>query len=151
MAIYDSFSTEENFNEPPIELGKVLLFPKIDNNGEPIIVFKSDDQKFYYLKSGTSYIPHVDENGNLSWSNNDGKENPQPVNIRGEKGGIFTPTIDEDCNLSWSNDAGLENPQSVNLKPIAGKDFFTEEDKQEIVQQVRDSFTDTSTYSKEVF
>lgn len=35
---------------------------------------------------GILYIPSVDANGNLSWTNNAGKANPAPVNIKGPKG-----------------------------------------------------------------
>lgn len=37
-------------------------------------------------QDGTTFIPHVDDNGLLSWTNNGGMENPNPVNIRGPKG-----------------------------------------------------------------
>ena len=36
--------------------------------------------------TGTTYTPHVDTNGNLTWTNDGGKENPQAQNIRGPKG-----------------------------------------------------------------
>jgi hypothetical protein len=32
--------------------------------------------------AGATFIPHVDENGNLSWTNNRGLTNPDPVNIK---------------------------------------------------------------------
>lgn len=35
---------------------------------------------------GATFIPHVDENGNLSWTNNKGLDNPTTVNIRGPQG-----------------------------------------------------------------
>jgi hypothetical protein len=35
---------------------------------------------------GATFVPHVDENGNLSWSNNKGYTNPQTINIKGSKG-----------------------------------------------------------------
>ena len=35
--------------------------------------------------TGTTYTPHVDTNGNLTWTNDGGKENPQTQNIRGPK------------------------------------------------------------------
>ena len=37
-------------------------------------------------KDGTTFIPSVDENGNLSWTNEDNKPNPSTINIKGEKG-----------------------------------------------------------------
>ena len=35
---------------------------------------------------GATFVPNVDEEGNLSWSNNKGLENPPTVNIKGAKG-----------------------------------------------------------------
>ena len=35
---------------------------------------------------GTTFTPHLDENGNLSWTNDGGLENPSTQNIRGAKG-----------------------------------------------------------------
>ena len=32
---------------------------------------------------GTTFIPSVDDSGNLSWENDDGLENPKTVNIKG--------------------------------------------------------------------
>lgn len=36
--------------------------------------------------NGTVIIPHIDSDGTLSWSNDAGLENPQPINLKGEKG-----------------------------------------------------------------
>ena len=40
---------------------------------------------------GATYIPSVDEDGNLSWENNKKLDNPEVVNIKGPKG---------DCNFA---------------------------------------------------
>lgn len=40
-------------------------------------------------KDGTTFIPAVSPDGIISWSNNDGKENPNSVNIKGERGESF--------------------------------------------------------------
>ena len=37
-------------------------------------------------KDGITFIPYVDSNGNLSWTNNGDLSNPTPVNIKGDKG-----------------------------------------------------------------
>ena len=37
-------------------------------------------------KDGATFIPSIDEEGNLSWSNNKGLENPPTINIKGLKG-----------------------------------------------------------------
>lgn len=43
---------------------------------------------------GTTFTPYVDEDGNLSWTNNGGEENPAPVNIKGERGAQGIPGKD---------------------------------------------------------
>ena len=86
--------------------------------------------------AGATFTPVVSADGNLSWTNDSGLENPTPVNIKGEKGdpgergqdgvngtngadgqngATFIPTISSDGTLSWTNDSGLENPNSINL------------------------------------
>lgn len=59
-------------------------------------------------KDGTTYTPHVSEDGILSWTNDADLPNPEPVNIRGEKGesgiatpanGLFTIGGDDEGNL----------------------------------------------------
>ena len=37
-------------------------------------------------ENGATFTPSVDEEGNLSWTNDKGLENPETVNIKGEKG-----------------------------------------------------------------
>ena len=37
-------------------------------------------------KDGATFIPSIDENGNLSWSNDKGLENPETINLKGPKG-----------------------------------------------------------------
>ena len=37
-------------------------------------------------QNGATFIPSVDADGNLSWTNDGGLENPQTVNIKGPKG-----------------------------------------------------------------
>ena len=41
--------------------------------------------------TGTTFTPHLSPNGTLSWTNNGGLENPEPVNIAGKDG--VTPNI----------------------------------------------------------
>lgn len=37
-------------------------------------------------KDGTTFIPSISPDGTISWSNTDGKSNPTPVNVKGQKG-----------------------------------------------------------------
>lgn len=62
--------------------------------------------------NGTTFTPSVDNNGNLSWSNDAGLANPTTVNIKGARGyngadGVtFTPFYDEEGLLNWSRSDG---------------------------------------------
>lgn len=96
---------------------------------------------------GITFTPVVDSEGNISWSNDGGIENPQTVNItgpkgdtgakgeagpqgvkgdtgdagpKGDKGTTFVPSVDSDGNLSWSNTDGVVNPEAVNIKGPKG-------------------------------
>lgn len=66
----------------------------------------------------------------------------------GLKGATFTPKVDAEGNLSWTNDGGLENPAVVNIKgpkgdtPVKGRDYFTEAEKQEMIEAVIAAITD---------
>jgi len=86
-------------------------------------------------EDGATFIPSVSEDGVLSWTNDKGLNNPEPVNIKGlpgdpgvsgsdgldgSDGVTFTPTVSEDGILSWSNDGGLDNPDPVNIKGVKG-------------------------------
>lgn len=62
------------------------------------------------LKDGTTFTPRVSDEGVLSWTNEDGKDNPAAVNIKGPKGDKgdpgadgLTPTIGENGNWYFDN------------------------------------------------
>lgn len=50
----------------------------------------------FKVVSGGTFIPHISEEGILSWENNKGYENPEPVKVLGENG--ITPHIGENGN-----------------------------------------------------
>lgn len=68
---------------------------------------------------GVTFTPNVDESGILSFTNNGGLENPEPIDIRGDNGVTFTPSIDTDGYLSFTNNGNLENPEPIK---VLGKD-----------------------------
>lgn len=82
----------------------------------------------------------------------DGKDGSNGLD--GSDGATFKPTVNANGDLSWTNDQGLENPETVNIKgpkgdtgqdgktPVLGTDYFTEADKQEIVNSVLASLVD---------
>ena len=76
--------------------------------------------------------------------------------FKGNDGVTFTPAVDDEGNLSWTNDGGLENPEVINIKgpkgdpgytPVKGVDYFTEEDKAEILDDVLTTLPDASDVS----
>lgn len=52
-------------------------------------------------KSGATFIPSVDQDGNLSWTNNSNLDNPDPVNIKGADG--------KSAFEIWQSQPGNEN------------------------------------------
>jgi hypothetical protein len=58
---------------------------------------------------GTTFTPSVSAAGDLSWTNDGGKANPAPVNLKGPQG-------------------------PAGKAPVKGTDYFTEADKQEIAK-----------------
>lgn len=69
----------------------------------------------------------------------------------GLKGATFIPKVDAEGNLSWTNDGGLENPAVVNITgpkgdkgdiPVKGRDYFTEAEKQAMIEAVIAAITD---------
>ena len=53
-------------------------------------------------ENGVTFIPNVDTNGNLSWSNNGGLKNPETINIKGEKGQDGEKGVDGKDGLTTS-------------------------------------------------
>lgn len=68
---------------------------------------------------GVTFTPSIDANGVLSFTNNGGLENPEPIDIKGDNGVTFTPSIDAEGYLSFTNDGNLENPEPIK---VLGKD-----------------------------
>lgn len=101
---------------------------------------------------GATFKPTVNANGDLSWTNDQGLANPETVNIKGPKGDTgqdgkaftfadFTPEQIE--SLKVKGDDGLDGKDGQDGKtPVLGTDYFTEADKQEIVNSVLASLVD---------
>lgn len=75
---------------------------------------------------GTTFYPSVDEDGNLSWTNDGAKENPEPVNIKGDTG-----TAGADGAAGADGKDGADG-----YTPVKGVDYYTEEDKEGLAKQV---------------
>ena len=83
-------------------------------------------------QNGATFYPEVSADGIISWTNDRGLPNPNPVNIKGEKG-----------DKGDKGDTGANGKDGTNGKdgvdgytPVKGKDYFTETDKAEIVSSV---------------
>lgn len=65
-------------------------------------------------KDGTTFTPSVSEDGIISWTNDGGKENPAPVNIKGPKGdsGVASGTVNS--NTEGTSDTDGYTQQAVN-------------------------------------
>lgn len=63
---------------------------------------------------GTTFTPSVSEDGIISWTNDGGKENPAPVNIKGPKGdsGVASGTVNS--NTEGTSDTDGYTQQAVN-------------------------------------
>lgn len=64
---------------------------------------------------GTTFTPSVSEDGIISWTNDGGKENPAPVNIKGPKGdsGVASGTVN-------SNEPGNSDTNGYTQKAVNG-------------------------------
>lgn len=64
---------------------------------------------------GTTFMPSVSSEGMLSWTNDGGKPNPDPVNIRGPKGepGVASLTILSYGNSTWADFIAAYNANSI--------------------------------------
>ena len=83
-------------------------------------------------QNGATFYPDVSADGIISWTNDRGLPNPNPVNINGEQG-----------DKGDKGDTGANGKDGTNGKdgvdgytPVKGKDYFTETDKAEIVASV---------------
>lgn len=77
-------------------------------------------------EDGATFTPSVSESGDLSWSNDKGLENPATVNIKGEKG-----------DTGDTGPQGEQGPAGTDgYTPVKGTDYFTDEDKTELVNAV---------------
>lgn len=73
--------------------------------------------------------------------------------LKGDDGAVFVPSVDEEGILSWTNNGELPNPEPVKIvgedgyTPVKGTDYYTEEDRDEMVEAVLDAVPRASAIS----
>ena len=95
---------------------------------------------------GATFTPSVSADGIISWTNDKDLPNPEPVNIKGEKGdkgadGTMTfEDLTAEQKASLKGDKGDKGDPGTNGKdgytPVKGVDYFTDADKAEMVTAV---------------
>lgn len=76
-------------------------------------------------KNGATFTPSVDPDGNLSWTNDGGLENPEPVNIKGPKGdtgekGDTGPAGQDGAQGAAGRDATINGVNALNITATGG-------------------------------
>ena len=126
---------------PKGETGLGLPAPSRDDAGKTPVVNESGTA--YELKdppsggggeNGATFTPSVDQDGNLSWTNDKNLENPKPVNIKGPQGpaGQQGPK-GEPGEQGAQGEPG--KPGADGHTPVKGTDYFTESDVQELAEK----------------
>ncbi len=83
------------------------------------------------------FVPDVSEDGVLSWKNNGGLPNPNPVNIKGKDGAPGKDGLDGEPGVDGKDG----QPGADGYTPVKGKDYYTEADKDEMVDEVAGRIT----------
>jgi hypothetical protein len=66
--------------------------------------------KYAPIEQGPYFTPHIDSNGELTWTNNGGLVNPSPINLKGPKGdSAFTVAIGNVGTLQAGEEATVTN------------------------------------------
>ena len=88
-------------------------------------------------EDGATFTPSVDAQGNLSWTNNKGLENPPTVNIKGEKGDSGTGS--SGANIDDATASATSTYSSNKIETIIGQK--ANKSDLEVQKQRIDSFT----------
>ena len=79
--------------------------------------------------TGTVFVPSVDADGNISWSNNADLENPETVNIKGQQG--------EKGETGEKGEQGIQGENGADgYTPVKGTDYFTPEEIENITSSL---------------
>ncbi len=124
-------------------VGQYLVVKGVDGAGK-IAALETADISVIDGEDGATFIPFMDASGNLSWSNNKGLSNPATVNLKGENGAVGpqgVPGIQGEKGDKGDTGAqGVQGPAGARgadgATPVKGTDYFTAEDKAEMVEAV---------------
>ena len=88
-------------------------------------------------KDGVTFTPSMSDDGDLSWSNDGGKANPQTVNLKGPKGDTGetgeTGATGPQGPTGPQGETGPQGAAGADGKtPVKGTDYFTDSDVDEI-------------------
>lgn len=108
------------------------LYWKLVVSGQPGIQGKQGN-------TGVTFTPHVDIDGNLSWTNDGGLENPQTVNIKGPKGA--DSTVPGPKGEKGNDGVGLTGPQGRTGEMGIGLEFNWDGTKLGIKRTIDDEYT----------
>lgn len=108
------------------------LYWKLVVSGQPGIQGKQGN-------TGVTFTPHVDIDGNLSWTNDGGLENPQTVNIKGPKGA--DSTVPGPKGDKGNDGIGLTGPQGRTGEMGIGLEFNWDGTKLGIKRTIDDEYT----------
>ena len=110
---------------------------KFSESGEQFSTNFGETSVIHEGQNGATFYPDVSDDGIISWTNDRGLQNPEPVNIKGEKGDPFTYadfTDEQLANLKGKD--GADGKDGTNGKdgytPQKGVDYFTPEDIAEL-------------------
>ena len=85
--------------------------------------------------AAATFTPSVSADGTLSWTNNKGLPNPEPVNIKGPQG--ETGATGPQGERGPKGEQGIQGPAGNDgYTPVKGTDYYTEADKTEMVNAV---------------
>lgn len=108
------------------------LYWKLVVSGQPGVQGKTGN-------TGVTFTPHVDSQGNLSWTNDGGLENPVTVNIKGPKG--ENSTVPGPKGDKGDDGIGLMGPQGRTGEMGIGLEFNWDGTKLGIKRTVDEDYT----------
>ena len=112
------------------------------DKGDPFTYEDFTPEQLEGLK-GYYFIPEIDEDGNVSWSNDGGLENPETRNVRGPQG--------DKGDTGEQGPIGPEGPQGIQGEQGPQGDPFTYEDfKPEQLEALRGPKGDNGVFSNSI-